>query len=108
VTIVEGSSSWKEPATLFTLLLGLGLLGGIGYAAQQLLTPEKKVKKAKVSEPIVVTATGAGGYQEEWIPEGHLKKSGSRSSRKKTGGAVTSGDEVTSGAESGAEKRRRK
>jgi hypothetical protein len=39
-----------------------------------------------------VTATGAGGYQEEWIPEHHLRKP--KSSRK----IVSSGGE-TSGTE---------
>lgn len=97
--------------SIFTALLALGLFGGLGYGGYLALAPpQKKVKvvPATVSEPVSVTATSAGGYQEEWIPEGHLKPATTRTtSRRKTkGGAVTSGDE-TSGVESGAGKRRK-
>jgi hypothetical protein len=57
-----------------------------------------------VSEPVSVTASGAGGYQEEWIPQGHLPGSKSRTRRGKSG-VATSGDEA-SAPESGAEKRK--
>jgi hypothetical protein len=55
----------------------------------------------------VTTATPilASGYQEEWIPEHHLRKGKSR----KTGGAVSSGDEqsgLSGGEASGAEGKR--
>jgi len=53
----------------------------------------KKPPTSAVSAPVgTVTATGAGGYQEEWIPEHHLRKP--KSSRK----IVSSGGE-TSGTE---------
>jgi hypothetical protein len=88
---------------LASALIFFGILGALGYGAYAALAPPpKRVKKEVVSEPVAVTATGAGGYQEEWIPDGHIPKP--RARRGKSG--VTSGDEVASGAESGAEKRK--
>ena len=55
--------------------------------------------------------SGVTGYQEEWIPELHLKKTPTRRGQKKaTGeGPMSSGDEkvATSGPESGTEGLRR-
>jgi hypothetical protein len=86
----------------------LAILGGLGYVAYLSFVPQPKQKKtAPISAPeSAVTATGAGGYQEEWIPEHHLRKAKAR----KAGGAVSSGDEQSgpSGAEvSGTEGKRR-
>ena len=78
-------------------------LAGLSYIAYRSFVPQgkKKSKKtvASVSSPVgVVTATGTGGYQEEWIPEHHLRKP--KSSKKSTlGGEELSGGE-TSAAES--------
>lgn len=80
------------------------LLGSVAYFAYLSFFPQKKTRKTAVSAPVgTVTASTAGGYQEEWIPEHHIKKS---KSGKKKGGA-TSGDE-TSGAESDVKKRKAK
>ena len=54
--------------------------------------------------PVAVTATGAGGYQEEWIPEHHLKKT----ARGKKTGVASSGDELSGGETSGAESKKKK
>jgi hypothetical protein len=87
----------------------LAILGGLGYVAYLSFVPQTKPKKTAptVSAPeTTVTATGAGGYQEEWIPEHHLRKAKGRKVR----GAVSSGDEHSgiSGAEaSGTEGKRR-
>jgi len=86
----------------------LAILGGLGYVAYLSFVPQPKQKKtAPVSAPeSTVTASGAGGYQEEWIPEHHLRKTKAR----KMAGAVSSGDEQSglSGAEaSGTERKRR-
>jgi hypothetical protein len=86
----------------------LAILGGLGYVAYLSFVPQPKQKKtAPISAPeSAVTATGAGGYQEEWIQEHHLRKAKAR----KAGGAVSSGDEQSgpSGAEvSGTEGKRR-
>lgn len=93
-----------------TYLIVFGLIGSAGYYAYLSFAPQPK--KRKTAAPVVsapvgpVTATGAGGYQEEWIPEHHLKKPKQRKSAKS--GFATSGDE-TSGAEvSGTEGRKRK
>lgn len=91
----------------------LALLGGAGYYTYLTLSPPKKKSKkptaASVSAPVgPVTATGAGGYQEEWIPEHHLKKT--KVAKKAGGGATsaTSGDEASGAELSGTEGRRRK
>ncbi|KDQ15881.1 hypothetical protein BOTBODRAFT_31337 [Botryobasidium botryosum FD-172 SS1] len=100
VTVVEPEASIFDLKLLSVYIIVAGLLGGGSYLAyQSFLTPQQK-KKPQVSAPVgPVTATGAGGYQEEWIPEHHLK---SRKTGKKEPGAVSSGDE------SGPEKRKGK
>lgn len=126
ITVVEPEGSWfdlklyvfcscnfSRPVSscrafldsLSTYLVVTGILGGLGFYVYSTLAPQPKKRKSpqQVSAPVgVVTATGAGGYQEEWIPEHHLKKS---KKTKATGAA--SGDE-TSGIESGTEGKRRK
>jgi hypothetical protein len=82
------------------------LLGSLGYFAFLTYVPHsKKIRKSVVSAPAgPVTATGSTtGYQEEWIPEHHLKKAKS----KKTG-AASSGNELSGGETSGTEGRKRK
>lgn len=44
-----------------------------------------------VGTPVTPTPTGAGGYQEEWIPEHHLKKTG----KGKGKGVISSGEELS-------------
>lgn len=82
------------------------ILGGAGYLTFSSLAPQSKkprVKKAPVSAPAAEPSTpGAGVYQEEWIPEHHLKKS----TKKK--GYATSGDELSGAESSGTELKRRK
>ncbi|PCH42310.1 hypothetical protein WOLCODRAFT_137837 [Wolfiporia cocos MD-104 SS10] len=109
ISIVEPEISWFDLKTLSTYLIVTLLLGGLGYYAYLTFVPQPKQKTRPapvVSAPVgTVTATGAGGYQEEWIPEHHLKKS---KSRKAQSGAAPSGDE-TSGTElSGTEGKKRK
>ncbi|TCD63574.1 hypothetical protein EIP91_005213 [Steccherinum ochraceum] len=104
ITIVEPEGSWFDIQLWITYAIVLGLIGGGAYFTYLSFVPQpKKRKTPTVSAPVgPVTATGAGGYQEEWIPEHHLKKT----KGKKTNAA--SGDE-TSGAElSGTEGRKRK
>ncbi|KAH9838362.1 uncharacterized protein C8Q71DRAFT_704888 [Rhodofomes roseus] len=108
VTIVEPESALLDFKMLSTYLVVSLLLGGLGYYAYLSFVPQPKKKRAPaVSAPVgTVTATGAGGYQEEWIPEHHLKKTKARKTR--SSGVVNSGDE-TSGTEfSGTEGRKRK
>jgi hypothetical protein len=85
-----------------TYLMVAGLLGGLSYFAYLIFVPQQKKQRTKrpiptPSEPIAVTATGTG-YQEEWIPVHHLKRS-------KSG---KSGDELSGGETSGTEGRKRK
>ncbi|KIP11166.1 hypothetical protein PHLGIDRAFT_83972 [Phlebiopsis gigantea 11061_1 CR5-6] len=107
IKIVEPEGSFFDIKMWITYAIVLGLLGGAGYFSYLTFVPQPKKRKVPTpSAPVgTVTATGAGGYQEEWIPEHHLKKP---KARKTKSGAVTSGDE-TSGAElSAAEGRKRK
>ncbi|PIL35769.1 hypothetical protein GSI_02499 [Ganoderma sinense ZZ0214-1] len=106
VTVVEPESSFFDLKLLSTYLIVAGVLSGLGYYTYITLAPQPKKRKARpeVSTPVgTVTATGAGGYEEEWIPEHHLKKS----KKAKSSGTATSGDEA-SGVESATEGRRRK
>jgi len=82
-------------------------LAGLIYISYRSFIPQSKKSKSKkastssVSSPIgIVTATGTGGYQEEWIPEHHLRKS-------KTSKKSAPGGEEPSGGESSAEGRLR-
>jgi hypothetical protein len=92
-------------------LVVAGLLGGLSYFAYLTFAPQPK-KRTKKSVPVVsapvgtVTATGAGGYQEEWIPEHHLRKG----KKSKQAGATsgTSADELSGAETSGAEGKKRK
>ncbi|EPT01344.1 hypothetical protein FOMPIDRAFT_1023270 [Fomitopsis schrenkii] len=107
ITVVEPETSWFDFKALITYLITSSFLGGLGYYAYFAFIPQPKKKRTPaVSAPIgTVTATSAGGYQEEWIPEHHLKKPKQRKTR---ASGAPSGDE-TSGAElSGTEGRKRK
>ncbi|KAI0249147.1 hypothetical protein BJV78DRAFT_1130009, partial [Lactifluus subvellereus] len=109
VTVVEPELSIFDFKLLSTYGMVLAILGGLGYVTYLSFVPQpKQKKKAPVSAPAsTVTATGAGGYQEEWIPEHHLRKAKAR----KVGGAVSSGDEQSgrSGGEtSGTEGKKRR
>ncbi|KAF7985686.1 hypothetical protein HWV62_2246 [Athelia sp. TMB] len=107
VTVVELPVSILDFKLLTTYAIVTALLGGLAYLAYATFFPQaKKPRKAAVSAPVgTVTATAAGGYQEEWIPEHHIKKS--KTGGKKKSGVATSGDEMTSGAESDAIKKRK-
>ncbi|KAK7044158.1 Increased recombination centers protein 22 [Paramarasmius palmivorus] len=100
VTIVEPEGSWFDIKLFITYLITAAFIGGLGYVAYLSFAPQPKLKpkKSKISEPVEVTATGAGGYQEEWIPEHHIKKA-----KKAPGSKATSGDELSGGETSGAE-----
>lgn len=84
-------------------------IGGTSYFIYLTYFPTTKVKKSKRVRPdasaptniAAVSSTGAR-YEEEWIPEHHLKKP---KARKPT--VVSSGDEVSGGETSGTEKRRK-
>jgi hypothetical protein len=98
---------------LSTYAIVAALLGGLLYYAYDTFIPQAKKPRAKkasgvtVSAPVgTVTATGAGGYQEEWIPEHHLRKS--KSSKKQSAVSGTSGDELSATETSGAEGKKKK
>lgn len=78
VTIVEPEPSWLDFKLLSTYLIVFAALAGVTYTAYNAYVPSQKPKRKRpteVSAPIgTVTASGSSGYQEEWIPEHHLKK----------------------------------
>jgi len=76
----------------------LGILGGGGYFAFLSFFPKSKKPKvtapAGISAPVPLSATNSGGYEEEWIPEHHLKMT--KKSAVVTSDAETSGGDVSS------------
>jgi len=107
VSVVEPELSVFDLKLLSTYAIVLAILGGLGYVTYLSFAPQPKPKKkTQVSTPVATTtATLASGYQEEWIPEHHLRKGKSR----KTGGAVSSGEEhsgLSGGEASGTEGKR--
>ncbi|KAJ7477252.1 hypothetical protein B0H11DRAFT_1864971, partial [Mycena galericulata] len=99
VTVVEPEVSIFDFKMISTYLVTAALLSGLVYVAYKAFAPKrssrprKKPAPSAVSAPVgAVTATGAGGYQEEWIPEHHMRKP--KAVRKKSG-ALTSGDEFS-------------
>ncbi|KAJ7762716.1 hypothetical protein DFH07DRAFT_813191 [Mycena maculata] len=98
VTVVEPEVSIFDFKMISTYIVTAALLGGLVYLAYQTFGPKRSRPRRKpaasaVSAPVgAVTATGAGGYQEEWIPEHHMRKP--KTPRKKSG-ALTSGDEFS-------------
>ncbi|KAH7884654.1 hypothetical protein F5I97DRAFT_1929500 [Phlebopus sp. FC_14] len=109
VTIVEPESSWFDFKLITTYFIVLAFLGGISYYVYLSYVPASKTKKTKRPEAstsvATVTVTGVSSYEEEWIPEHHLKKS---KSKKTPAGALSSGEEVSGGETSGTEGRKRK
>lgn len=112
VTIVEPEISILDFKLITTYLMVAAIFGSLSYLAFLNFVPQAKKSRSKktaapsVSAPVgTVTASGAGGYQEEWIPEHHLRKA-----KKGAGGAASgpSGDELSGSEISGTETRRRK
>jgi len=104
VTIVEPEVSIFDFKLVSTYLIVAAFFGGLTYLAYLSFVPQtkKKTRKSAVSAPVgPVTATAAGGYQEEWIPDHHLKKTKSG----KNSGFASSGDELSTG-ESDVKKRK--
>ncbi|KDR78901.1 hypothetical protein GALMADRAFT_244549 [Galerina marginata CBS 339.88] len=112
VTVVDPELSIFDLKLLSTYVMVAGILGSLVYLAYGTFVPQAKKTRAKktstaaVSAPVTVTATGSGGYQEEWIPEHHLRKS--KSSKKQGALSGTSGDEFSGAETSGAEGKKRK
>ncbi|KAF8842056.1 hypothetical protein BDN67DRAFT_966221 [Paxillus ammoniavirescens] len=110
VTIVEPESYWFDFQLISTYLIVLAFLGASSYYIYLAYFLTAKAKKPKRSRPEVsapvgtVTATGAGGYQEEWIPEHHLKKP----KAKKIAVVASSGEDVSGGEASATEGKKRK
>ena len=94
------------PSRWTAYLIVFGIIGGAGYFAFLSLFPKPKSKKPisaappESSAPVALTATSSGGYEDEWIPEHHLKKA------KK--GTITSDADTSGGEASGKEGPRRR
>lgn len=88
---------------LSTYLVVAAIFGGAGYAAYLSYLPAPKKKKTEGRIPVAATATATGvGYEEEWIPEHHLRRGKSKK------GGVVSGEELSGGETSGAETKSKK
>jgi len=105
VTIVEPEFSFLDWKLWITYLIVFGIIGGAGYFAFLSFFPKSKKPKvaapSSVSAPTAIAATNSSGYEEEWIPEHHLKKT-------KKSGVVTSDAETSGGEVSGKEGPRRR
>jgi len=101
VTVVEPEVSIFDFKMISTYLVTAALLSGLVYVAygafgpKRSTRPKRKPAASSVSAPVgAVTATGAGGYQEEWIPEHHIRKVKPPRTNSKSG-TLTSGDEFS-------------
>jgi hypothetical protein len=66
--------------------------------------PKKPTTQASRSTDVTANATGTSGYEEEWIPEHHIKKTKAG----KKSGLIVSGDEQSGAETSGAESKARR
>ncbi|KZV80198.1 hypothetical protein EXIGLDRAFT_781282 [Exidia glandulosa HHB12029] len=105
VKVVEPPASIFDLKMISTYIIALGALAGLGYFAYtSYLAPAKGKGGKSRPKPIVTTelepevVKGSGVYNDEWIPEHHLKNR-----KKKAEGALSSGDES---ALSGTERRK--
>lgn len=102
VTVIEPPKNWLDPQLWSVYIIFAGILAAAGYFAKQYVTggsqPAKKsggasggkAPRGGAAKPAAVAAsssTAAGGYDEDWIPEHHLKARRARS------GDLSSGDE---------------
>ncbi|KAG6868065.1 hypothetical protein C0993_007852 [Termitomyces sp. T159_Od127] len=97
------------PSSITTYLMVAAIIGGLVYLVYMNFVPQPKKPRFKKASPSSVPSasssaatTGSGSYQEEWIPEHHLKKI------KKSSGVALSGDELSGSELSGTEGRKRK
>lgn len=92
--------------SISTYLVLIAAFAGGSYYTYVAYFPAPKSKKPQPprQEKVVTAATGSatGTYEEEWIPEHHLKKTRARKT------VVTSGEEVSTGETSGAEGRKKR
>jgi len=94
--------------SITTYIIVFFLFGGLVYFAYLAFFPSKlrKFKKRKVvpasSDSTTASASGAATFQEEWIPEHHLKRG-----RRKVA-TLNSGGELSGSEASGTEGRKRK
>jgi len=104
VTVVEPEVSIFDFKLISTYAIVTALLGGLTYFAYLTFVPQSKKPRKAAAAPVgKVAPTTVGGYQEEWIPDHHIKKG---TKGKKQSGVVSSGDEV-SGNESHEVKKRK-
>jgi len=91
VSIVEPPASIFDPQLILTYLIILAVFGGVGYLAYASYFPQKKKRTIPTPPaPVETKATTTSGYQEEWIPEHHLK---TRVRKARGTSAMSSGDE---------------
>jgi hypothetical protein len=78
-------------STYLVIALIFGALSYLVFLSFFPATKKSRSKKPATSAPSVASSTAvAGGYEEEWIPEHHIKKT---KAGKRKNGVATSGDE---------------
>ena len=100
--------------SITTYLMVTAIFGGLLYIAYLNFVPQSKKSRSKRAAPSATstsvastTATSAGGYEEEWIPEHHLRKT--KSGKKASGFASgTSGDELEASVTEGRKRKGKK
>ncbi|TDL14587.1 hypothetical protein BD410DRAFT_797081 [Rickenella mellea] len=115
VKVVEPEVSFFDYQVITTYLITGAFLAGLGYIAYSTFMPKTKRSSRKTTSTTSATAApgakttttpGGGTYQDEWIPEHHIKRT--KSGGVKVAGAASSGEELSGGETSGQETRRRK
>lgn len=96
--------------SITTYIITAAFIGGLGYFAFITFFPKPKKARTGTKQPVIQPTSGAtvttaegGVYEEEWIPEHHLR---TRTTKKKSG-VISSGDELSGGETSGDGKRRK-
>lgn len=113
VSVVEPATSWFDPQVIFMyLVVGAALIGGAYLAFTMYFAPTQKTRKGRThakAAPAVVEGSvsdSGKGFDEDWIPAQHKKRTPAGTPRIGTPGVVSGGE--ASGAESGPEKARRR
>ncbi|EPQ30339.1 uncharacterized protein PFL1_01865 [Pseudozyma flocculosa PF-1] len=102
VQVIEPPKNWFDWQLLSVYALGLAFVAGAALFAYNTYLAPQTSKKAAPKKPVAAAAgqekkvdrptlvkTKSGAYEEDWIPEAHIRARKTRSA----GGALSSGDD---------------